>query len=212
MKAILRLLPALALAASTLACAFLGGGGGEATPPEPTPIPGWELFEGGGVELWLPDSFEGGDLEEDLPVVVAALRNLGPDFTEIATTIENNPEAFAIWVFDSQMGSPGFLTNVNITHEQVLSVVSLDDYMDAVSRQMGAGFEILSQAKVQLNQAEAGVFEVRLDLPGVTARELVYILKDGNTIYALTYATGEDEWDERRPIFEQSAQTFRIQP
>lgn len=202
----------LALLTTSLACAFFGGSRGDPTTPEPTPIPGWQLFEGDEVELWLPDSFEGGNLEEDLPVVVDALRNLGPDFIEIAATIENNPEAFAIWAFDSQMGSPGFLTNVNVTREQVLSVVSLDDYLDAVSRQLGPGFEILSQEKVQLNGTEAGLLEIALQLPEVNARELVYIMKEGNTIYALTYATHEEEWEERRPVFEQSAQTFRVKP
>jgi hypothetical protein len=211
MKVIKILSFVLLLACTILACAFLGGSGDPAQ-PEPTPIPGWQLFEGEEVELWLPDSFEGGNLEEDLPVVVDALRSLGPNFIEIAATIENNPEAFAIWAFDSQMGSPGFLTNVNITREQVLSVVSLDDYMDAVSRQLGAGFEILSQEKTMLNGSEAGVFEITLQLPEVKAHELVYIIKEGNTMYALTYATHEDEWARRRPVFEQSAQTFRVTP
>ena len=39
-------------------------GCGRAESPQPTapPVPGWEKFEGGRVELWLPQSYTGGDL------------------------------------------------------------------------------------------------------------------------------------------------------
>lgn len=48
--------------------------------PKNTPIPGWEKFAGEGVELWLPESFEGGNLEEDINAIVENLKKLGPDF------------------------------------------------------------------------------------------------------------------------------------
>ena len=92
----------------------------------PTALAGWTKFEGSGIEMWLPDSFEGGDLENDLGVLVDKLKALGPEFESVAATIEANPAAFVLWAFDSDLGSSGYLTNVNVIQEQVVSAVTLD--------------------------------------------------------------------------------------
>ena len=75
----------------------------------PTSIPGWEKFEANGVELWLPESYDGGNLKEDLQTVVEKIKSLGPEYENMATVIEQNPDMFAIWAFDSNIGASGSL-------------------------------------------------------------------------------------------------------
>ena len=179
------------------------------TQPSATPIPGWEKFEGQGVELWLPESFEGGDLREDLEVIVERLRNLGPDFEPMAQMIEQNPSMYVIWVFDSEVGPSGFLTNVTITTERVLSAMTLDTYMDIALGQLPDHFQVMERGIVTLGDHQAGRVVVEFALYGVVAKELMYVIKDGTTIWAITYATGVEVFTERLPIFEQSALTFK---
>ena len=41
---------------------------------DPALIPGWEKFEARGIEIQLPESFEGGDPSEDLDFLVEKIR------------------------------------------------------------------------------------------------------------------------------------------
>jgi hypothetical protein len=182
------------------------------TEPTAAVLDGWEKFEGAGIELWLPESYEGGNLAEDLDVIVGNLRSLGPEFEQMAQLIEQNPTAYVLWAFDSDVGSSGFLTNVNVTTEQILSAVTVETYMDAVSNQLPEQFQVLEQDMVTLGDYEAGRMVLELAMEGVTAKEVLYIVKDGNTVYGITFATGADEFEERLPEFEQSASSFTVQP
>jgi hypothetical protein len=178
----------------------------------PTPVSGWSEFKSENIAIWLPDSFEGGDLKNDLEVIISNLKSLGPDYEQIAKMIEANPSVFLIWAYDSKIGSSGFLTNVNITHEQVVSAVTLDMYADAVRQQLTSDFTITSQNNVKLGQNDALQLLIELNRPGMTAKQVMYAIKDNNTIYCITYTTGSDEYEERLPDFEQSASSFTITP
>ncbi len=164
------------------------------------------------MEIWLPESYEGGDLTTDLETLVAKLRTLGPDFESVANMIESNPSAFVLWAFDSNVGEGGYLTNMNVTHEQVMSAVTLDMYVDAVRKQLPSAFTVTAQEEVQLGDYAAVRLVVDMDMNGLRVNELMYILKHGNTIWGITYATGISEFQERLPIFEQSAETFTLLP
>ncbi len=185
--------------------------GKQASNPTATPIPGWEKFAGGKVELWLPESFDGGDLANDLDVIVDRLKSLGGSYTQLANMIEQNPSSFVLIAYDMSSGSSGFLTNVNVTKERVLSSITLNAYMEAVTSQLGTyGFTVMDQKIVQLVNHEAG--RVVIEAAALKAREVMYVIKSGNTIYAITYATGMNDYVDRLDMIQQSANTIKISP
>jgi hypothetical protein len=185
--------------------------------PTDTPVPtatpnalaGWNKFEGSGIEMWLPESFEGGNLENDLGVIVDKLKALGPEFESVAATIEANPAAFVLWAFDSELGSAGYLTNVNIIQEQVVSAVTLDMYLQALQQQLPSYLIISEQGKGQLDLYDSIRLVIDTEISGVKGKELMYIVKDSNTVYVITFATSLDEFEARLPAFEQAVQTFK---
>ena len=181
-------------------------------PPTPTPIPGWEKFEGRGMELWLPESYEGGNLEEDLEVIVSNLRLLGPEFEQMAQIIEQNPSLYAMWAFDSEVGSSGFLVNVNVITERVLSAITVDTYLDAALKQLPPQLRVLERDVLSLGDYPAGRIVVEFDMGAAVAKEVQYAIKDGGTMWIITYAAPEDEFEEYLPVFEQSVLTFRVEP
>jgi hypothetical protein len=184
-----------------------------ATPlPAATAIPGWEKFEARGVALWLPESYEGGNLEEDIDVIVGGLRGLGPDFEQMAQIIEQNPTLYVIWAFDSKVGDSGFLTNVTVTTEKVFSAMTIDTYLDAAVGQLPAQFQVVERDTVSLNGRQAGRLGIEFSISGVVGQEVMYVIKDDSTMWVITYATGAAEFEQRLPVFEQSASTFTIQP
>jgi hypothetical protein len=180
--------------------------------PTPTPIPGWEKIEGSGASLWMPESFAGGNLEEDLELIIEDMKSLGPTYELAAQNIKQNRSAFALWAFDARLGPSGFLTNVNVTREKVPSAVTVETYMDAATAQLPADFHVLSRELVSLGSYEAGRLTTEFSVSGPKGSQLIYIIKNGSRVYAITYSTGADEFQRRLPVFEQSARTFVVEP
>jgi len=215
MKPTKRMIALLLIAVSMLilGCSLEGATGSADKPkaPAPTAIPGWEKFSGGGIELWMPDSFEGGDLANDLDVVIERLRSLGPEYEKLAEIIEQNPSAIALLVYDSQIGTSGFLTNINVVKEKVISTVTLELYLDSSVQQMTSyGFKVSEQKMIQLDNYETARLVLQLD--ALKAKEVIYMIKEKNTVWVITYATGAAEFSTRLPTFDRSANTINIQP
>jgi hypothetical protein len=181
--------------------------------PTATPIPGWEKYEVDNVEIWLPESFEGGNLNEDIDMIVEKLRSFGPDFEHMAQLIEQNPTMIIVWAFDSEVGDSGIITTVNITTEKVISAMTVNTYLDAVINQLPVQFQVQESGIVSLGDyQETGRLVVELEVPGAFIRELMYVVKNGNTMWNITFATGAEEYNNRLPVFEQIALTFKVQP
>ncbi len=173
-------------------------------------MPGWEQFNAGTAQIWLPDSFDGGDLANDLDLVISKLNDLGPEYEAIDEMLQKNRSMFFLWVFDTQIGESGALTNVNIVKEKVLSIVTLDVYMDAVEKQLPSDLQIQEKGTVNLNGQEVGRLIMKSTDQGIS--EAMYLYKVGNEVWILTYATGIDEFESRLADFEKSAGTFSMQP
>jgi hypothetical protein len=205
----LRLIIFLVLLASLL----LGCSSGSRTAaalPTPTPIPGWKEFTAPGVSLWLPDSFEGGDLANDLDVITTQLKTRGTEYEAVVKMIEQNQSAFTIWAFDTITSPTGALTNVNVVKEKVLSAVTLENYADAVTNQLPSDFTITERKEVKLDNHDA--LRLTLEMSEPSIKEIMYLVKVGNTMWVTTYATGADEFIQRLPIFEQSINTLQLEP
>jgi hypothetical protein len=101
---------------------------------------------------------------------------------------------------------------VNITREPVLSGMTLELYAQAVSNQLLDSFTITDQQAVQLGPYDAVRLIIEADFSDVLVQEAIYLVKNENTMYIITFATGTEEFEARFPDFEQSAQTLVIQP
>ncbi|MEP6518730.1 hypothetical protein [Microcoleus vaginatus] len=175
-----------------------------------TTIPGWKKFEGRGAQLQLPESYSGGDLSQNLDVVVQKLESLGPYYQQIAQSLKQNPSAFVIWAFDSKVGKPGFLSNVAIARESVGSTVTIDTYLDIITKQLPSEFRVVEQKKVSLDRYQAGQIVTEATISGVTAKQIIYTIKQGSNMWIVAFSTSAEEFEQRRPTFEQSINTFSV--
>jgi ABC-type sugar transport system substrate-binding protein len=204
----------LTLVLAVLACSFQMPQPAPTITPEPTAVSmaGWQKFTGGGAEIWLPENYTGGDLSKNLDTIVSGLRNLGPDFESIANMIEQNPDIFVIWVFDSKVDANTLPTSVNIARQKVQSAVTVDAYLEALDQQLPDAFIVTDKKKVQLGSHDAGRALVEMELNGKNGIELVYVVRDLDMLWTVTYATDRSEFEQRLPVFEQSAATFQVTP
>lgn len=187
----------------------------DAAAEEPLPVeedPDWSYFSAGDAGIWLPDSFIGGSLEDDLPLIADTLRAQGGDYAVLADMIEQNQSLFQLFAFDPSRGESGVLTNMNITRETVLSIFTTELYLDSVAGDLPEQFQIIEQKQVALPGIEdASRVVTSVAMPGAAAmKQALYAVKDGNTIWMITFTTGEPEFDDMLPIFERSAMSFSL--
>ncbi len=199
-----------------IAASWLGAcGGGNAPTPTPQPTAtlqsGWKRFEGKNVSIALPDTFEGGSLSgEDQKLIVDKLKSLGKEYENFAMAIEQNPDLYLLFVLDTAPTKSGVLTNVNVTSEKVLSAISPKTYMEAAAKQLPTAWEVKSQEESTISGRPAG--RMIIEWASMNIKEALYVIKDNNTIYAVTFATGIDDFAENQPTFEQSIQSFDVHP
>jgi hypothetical protein len=175
-----------------------------------TTIPGWKKFEGRGAQLQLPESYSGGDLSQYLDVVVQKLESLGPYYQQIAQYLKQNPSAFVIWAFDSKVSKSGVLSNVALAAEPVGATVTIDTYLDVLTKQLPSEYRVVERKQVTLDRYQAGQIVTEATISGVTAKQIMYTIKQGSNMWIVAFSTSSEEFEQRRPTFEQSINTFSV--
>lgn len=175
-----------------------------------TTIPGWKKFEGRGAQLQLPESYNGGDLSQNLDVVVQKLESLGPYYQQVAQSLKQNSSVFALWAFDSKASKSGFLSNAAILTEPVGSTVTTDTYLDVLTKQLPSEFRVVERKQVTLDRYQGVQIVTEATISGVTAKQIIYTIKQGSNIWAVTFTTSAEEFEERLPSFQQSINTFSV--
>ena len=177
-----------------------------------TPIPGWKKFEVERAELWLPKSYQGGNLKEDLEEIIATTKQFGPEFNQMVQMMERNKNLLLLLAFDSNIGTSGGVTNVSIASIPAPSSFSLDQFQNMLIENLPPQLQILDREIVSLDRYRAGKLIWKGSVRGFEGKVLQYILEKGNNIWFITYTTGLDEFDQRLPVFEKSINTFHAFP
>ena len=152
------------------------------TPAPPTPEipPGWEEFHAGRAHLWLPESFEGGDMGVKFQAILDTLKSLGPDFARTAEILEQNPDVFVLWTVDTLRGPSGSITQANVTREDVPEGTTVQEYLDASIELMPSGLTLVDQGTLALGSYESGKLVMSSNIEGLRRISVVYTIKDGD--------------------------------
>lgn len=177
--------------------------------PTVTPRPGWKKLESATIEVWVPNSFVGGDPIKDKDAIVSVLRAFGPEYVNAYRNIEQHADVFLLYALDSNMGNTGLITTLSVTLNRLLPSGLIDQTQSGVTWQLPRQFIVFDQRNVALYYAaertiaEAVTYNNRV-------RYVIYNIKATNYAWIMVFATPEDEYWTRLPIFEQIAQTLRI--
>ena len=209
-------LPIFVMAALVLAC---GGDKQTTSTPLPTqtvagvgerPITaGWQRLTGGDAKIDVPLAFVHGD--RDINNIVERLKELAPEFAQQAEAIRSHPEYYPIFAIDeSRQDETGFPTTLNVAVQPaggLSAEVVLDGITDALRSQ---GSTLIDRRSLKLN----GVPFIRAEFEGefafATARQVAYVTSISDRLWTIVFATSSTERDERFPVFEQAAQSFRV--
>jgi hypothetical protein len=141
---------------------------------------GWNQFKYNKVEVWMP-----------------------PDF------VKDPSGKSLINVIDGKSTNSGFKTNIGIDNESGISS-DLDTYVTETLGHFSTEITFLERKKFQIGTYEAMRLKVQVIILGVSVEEAIYLIKDGSTVWDITCATYYDEFHDWQPVFDQIAQTFRI--
>ncbi len=195
---------AIVLAVAAFAAVYFLTRGKETVPVEA----GWKTFEGGGVQISLPDNYEGGSVDE-MDDIVQKMESMAPEYSAIAEAMAASPDLFTLWAYDPEISSGGFMTNVIVLKEPIPSGITLESYIQAASNLLPPEMRIVEQEIVSLDKYEAARWIMETTMMGTTVKQVAYAIKDDKTMYTVTFSTGSNEFNKRLPDFEKSIESFR---
>ncbi|MBG1258748.1 serine/threonine-protein kinase [Nostoc commune] len=169
----------------------------------PSGVPsGWKKFEGSGAELWLPPSWEGGDLSEKLDELRTSLGSHNPDLENFAQIVKQNPSAFSIWAFDTKTANSTSLGSIVIIINE--RIYPGTNFKKLLNESIENGFILLDMKTYKVEDDSVG----RIIQLGKNSGQIKYIIKDGGTLWTVLFSARKDEFEQNLPIFEASIQTF----
>ncbi len=198
----------LALVAAASACS---GSSGDDSLPE-----GWERLDGDGFSLALPDAWEGGDPQRQIPDIVEDLRAQYPERSDIWDQLESSAEDVAFMAFDLDDVRAGeeFVTNVNVVRTAMPAGADLREVVEAqvplLEDQLGAEDVMLEEKRV--GELDAVVLSYRARLLGLDLAQWMYTFANPETgdVFIVTFSTDWERREDKARTFEEIAATFRI--
>jgi hypothetical protein len=193
-----------------------------AVPPTPTPS-GWTEQRSGDVTISLPSDWEVLALSQgDLQAVFANFQKTNPELAKIIGSAEAL-QGVALWAFksggvDAAGGTAAFADNLNIrrsplggqkiTHMADVTPAILEQY-----RQLGVELGA-TENDLQIGGHPAAhiAFSYPVTLPDGTSAKLSgeqYLIATPTDLWVLSYSAAPGNADTLKPVFEQSAQSFR---
>jgi serine/threonine-protein kinase len=172
----------------------------------------WKTIVGNGVELSLPESYVGGNpnARQDLEAIAQKLKTIDPKYEKTIEALKKNSSAIALLAFDAQNDKSKFVTNVNVTQEQLPAGTKIEQYLDHAVKQLSTRFHVVDQKVVSLEKYQAGRVVAESISGEIPLKNLYYVIQSGNDFWLVTYATTQGEFDRRLPNFEESIRTFNL--
>ena len=193
--------------------------------PTPTTVPaaptpdGWTEHQSGDVTISLPTDWEVLAFSQgDLQAVFADFQKTNPELAKIIGSAEAL-QGVALWAFKAAGGTDSaFADNLNIRRSPLggQKITSMGDVTPAILDQYRKlGFELgATETDLQIGGRPAAhiAFSYPVTLPDGTSAKLnghQYLVATPTDLWILSYSAGPGNEDALKPVFEQSAASFR---
>jgi hypothetical protein len=176
---------------------------------KPSPIPGWALVSGNGVELLLPTSYFGGDpvpRADELTNLVDTL----PPYAWLADLVRADPAAYALLAVNPAGGAV-----VTISVQEVPVDRAMESYIETwitnASRQT-PGTTVIEKNTVQFREQSTGRLILELVVQDKSLWQLSYLVRREAQVWAFSFAAVKEDFYQIQPVFEQSIQSMKFLP
>jgi hypothetical protein len=171
----------------------------------------WVTLEGDGVSLLVPPEFEGGSVEELLELIEIADDVLPEEFGPFIELVEQNPGVYEFFAYAPTLVEGGVLTNINITGSPLPMRLPMSSILEMLPASFPQSIEIVESTVMTLgNYDEVGVLWTSMEVLGIEQRLTMYIYQIDGQLYAITFTTSADAFEELAPIFREIASSFEV--
>jgi hypothetical protein len=179
------------------------------------PTSGWKRFKTPELSLDLPTSYSGGETSgAGLDEVVTTLKDMGgEDNSSLADAIQEGRTQFTFWAFDlDSLGVSRFPTGVSISNEKTIldSDVGLADLARLMTQGLPPQFDVKASEPVQIGNLEGHRLEITTRSLDIDVEQAMYLVRNGDTVWKITFATPSSQFDAQLSTFEQSMQTLAL--
>jgi hypothetical protein len=174
----------------------------------PSAIPGWDLYLGVDVEIWLPAAFVGGDPAARREELLEIARTAGAGYEGIVQALEQQPENLLFYSWDLLESQ----TIVGITRHEAPAEMTVEGYLEGwVNAILGEfpTFTAISHGPVTVGSQTVGRAVMDVPQQGVVTRQISYLFKSEGTVWVVSFAFPAERYTELAPMVELSVQTFR---
>lgn len=176
---------------------------------KPSPIPGWALVSGSGVELQLPTSYDGGNPEVRTQELID-LVSTAPGYEDLAELLRENPVAFRLLAMDLGTGSIVAVTDKDVPPEMPMAEY-VDGWAAAVLR-LSPGSSVIEKGIVQFREQETGRVILEFVVENESSWQLCYLVRREAQVWVFNFAAAKEDFYQIQPIFEQSIQSMQFLP
>ena len=218
-----------------LTVALLSAGCPAPVPPTPTRVPatptrvpavtatpalaGWTEHPADNATIALPDDWEVLALnQDDVQAIFAKFQQSNPELAKIIGSAEAL-QGVTLWAFKTGDADAAFAENLNIRRSPLSGqkIVNMADVTPAIIDQYRQlGFEVgTTETDRQIGGHPAAhiAYSYPVTLPDSTSAELnghQYLVATPTDLWILSYSAAPGSENAMRPVFEQSAQSFRV--
>jgi hypothetical protein len=181
--------------------------------PEPDEIDmeDWQELKGDGVQLMAPPEFEGGSIKDILEMMEAMEGRLGDEMDQIFEIAQANPELYKLFAFDPEPTDAGTTTNLNITGTELPMDLPMESILELLPTSFPSTVDILESEVIELGDyEEVGRLTLELELLNLEQTLTVYVFVLDEVLYAVTFTTSSDDYEDLAPVFEAMATTFEV--
>lgn len=163
------------------------------------------------VEIYLPDDYINLNTQQDMEMLRSIAGEMGQDYLPFVEVMQANPDLFVLYSVRRELNDDFTIDNMNIINEDILVDVPLADFLDITYRELPDNVEMVAQDAIEFDGQDVGRTILRSNSPEQTVQQVQYVFQgDDSEYWILTYTTGAQYFEERFPIFEASARTFRV--
>ncbi|MCG2784633.1 MAG: hypothetical protein L6461_05970 [Anaerolineae bacterium] len=175
------------------------------------PPAGWIKFETAGAELWLPNSFVGGDMTTKRNESIQKVNELGKRFANVVTSMKAADKNIVLFAADKNI-THTVIREVTLEYVPVPEETLLKDYIDAAYVSEGGLAIVIYENKIMtlLGLETRRLTYQSRQTSGLEGTVIEYALKDGPGIWFVAYIFPPDQILDIMPMVEQSIATFNI--
>lgn len=170
------------------------------------------VYSDNGVQMTLPGSYEMGDVENDLAILVEGLQTMSDENSnDLQELYDNNKEDVLFWAYDTN--SPGsHMTSVLVLKNEEFAGMSLTLIAAASNMLLGGEVDSMNQSRMTLGDKDVLRFQTTSENAGVSTAQAIYIFNEGGKLWLVGFFTNLDQLEERLPSFDTAVESFSYLP